>query len=317
MVKIAFLTPQIDARGSCVALFDYAKYNVELLGNESIIVVPKSGRRRDQAAIKKFSKIFRIHYYNNLKELETFLLEEKTDILYCIKHGQKDDILLEKIPTVIHCVFDMSYPHGRVQAAVSETLAKKYGKTTFVPHMVALEPSRTKENLRKSLDIPEDAIVFGRYGGEDTFNLEFVRHIIPRIVQEREDIYFLFMNTPVFLDHPRVIFLDSLTDEDEKNRFICTCDAHIEAGSLGHTFGLAIAEFSVNNKPIIAYTGQIWNRAHLDILGDKVRGYENEREFYDILNTFDPKKGGENCYRDYTPEKVMQKFKEVFIDPVM
>ena len=61
----------------------------------------------------------------------------------------------------------------------------------------------------------------------------------------------------------------------------------------------------------------MWNRAHLDILGDKVRGYENESEFYNILNTFDPKKGGENCYREYTPEKVMRKFKEVFIDPIM
>ncbi len=316
MVKIAFLTPQIDARGSCVALFDYAKYNVELLGNESIIVVPKAGRK-DPASIKKFSKIFRMHYYDTLEDLETFLLEEKTDILYCIKHGQKDDILLEKIPTVIHCVFDMSYPHGRVQAAVSETLAKKYGKTTFVPHMVALESSRTKENLRKSLGIPEKAIVFGRYGGEDTFNLEFVRNTIRKILQERQDVYFLFMNTPTLVDHPRAIFLDSLTDEDEKNRFICTCDAYIEAGSLGHTFGLAIAEFSVNNKLIIAYTGQVWNRAHLDILGDKVRGYENESEFYNILNTFDPKKGGENCYRDYTPERVMQKFKEIFIDPIV
>jgi hypothetical protein len=113
-----------------------------------------------------------------------------------------------------------------------------------------------------------------------------------------------------------VIFLDSLTDEEEKNRFICTCDAHIEAGSLGHTFGLAIAEFSVNNKPIIAYTGQLWNRAHLDILGEEVMGYENETEFYNILNTFDPKGGGKNCYLEYTPEKVMRKFKEVFIDPI-
>jgi hypothetical protein len=300
MVKIAFLTPQIDARGSCVALYDYAKYNVELLGNESLIVVQRSG----------------MHYYDTLEDLEEFLLENNTDILYCIKHGQKDGILLEKIPTVIHCVFDMSSPHGKVQAAVSETLAKKYGQTVFVPHMVALQPSRTKENLRKSLEIPENAIVFGRYGGEDTFNLEFVRNTIRKIVEERGDIYFLFMNTPVFVNHSRVIFLDSLTDEEEKNRFICTCDAHIEAGSLGHTFGLAIAEFSVNNKPIIAYTGQLWNRAHLDILGEEVMGYENETEFYNILNTFDPKGGGKNCYLEYTPEKVMRKFKEVFIDPI-
>ena len=315
MVKVAFLTPQLDPRGTCVAIFDYAKYNVELLHNESLIVVPQIGSL-DPATLKKFLKIFQIYYYESLSDLENFLLRENTDILYCIKHGQNDGIFLNKIPTVIHCVFDMSQPHGTIQAAVSETLAKKFGRTNFVPHMVALRPSQNGENLRECLGIPEEAIVFGRYGGQDTFNLEFVRNAIRRILEERKDIYFLFMNTPEFIDHPQAIFLDSLTDEDEKNRFICTCDAHVEAGTLGHTFGLAIAEFNINRKPIIAYTGEVWNRAHLDILGDAVIGYQDEGDFYRVLETF-TKYEAENMYTEYTPEKVMKKFKEVFIDPVV
>ena len=86
----------------------------------------------------------------------------------------------------------MTQPHGDVFAGVSETLAKKFGKTLFVPHMIGLEPSKTKENLREKLGIPENATVFGRHGGQDTFNLEIARNAIRRIVRDKPNIYFVF-----------------------------------------------------------------------------------------------------------------------------
>ena len=46
--------------------------------------------------------------------------------------------------TCVHCVFDLSEPHGDIYAAVSETLAKKYNKTVFVPHMSIFQPNKYK-----------------------------------------------------------------------------------------------------------------------------------------------------------------------------
>jgi hypothetical protein len=108
----------------------------------------------------------------------------------------------------------------------------------------------------------------------------------------------------------------------DKNKFIQTCDAHIECGSMGHSFGLAIAEFSVNNKPIIAYLGhknnsQIWNDSHIKILGDKGIYFSDEKDFYHIITNFDPeeyKNKDVNAYKKYSPENVMKIFKEVFLD---
>ena len=103
---------------------------------------------------------------------------------------------------------------------------------------------------------------------------------------------------------------------DEKNRFICSCDAMIHAQSLGETFGIAIGEFSVNNKPIISYNGPVWNDNYKTILKDKALWYTTQEECFNIMNTFDPEKYKNvdmNCYRDYSPEKVMKIFNQVFV----
>lgn len=315
-MKIAFHTPNIDVRGSCVALYDYAYYNEIILGNKSIIIAPLSCMSgSDDLAVTKFRNSFQVFLYEVRDDLKTVLRD--CDLLYTIKYGTKDGVVFDTVKTVVHCVFDMSEPHGDVYAGVSETLAKKFGKLEFVPHIVSLKPKMDGLNLRQQLGIPKNAVVFGRHGGMDTFDLEFARQVIAQVVNNHSNIYFLFVNTPEFYKHPQIIYLGKIVTVSDKNKFISTCDAHLECGTLGHTFGISMAEFSVNNKPIIAYDGDVWNRAHLDILGDKGIYFRTESELYNILTTFNHSDyiGKDlNCYKDYTPEKVMSIFKKVFVD---
>lgn len=317
--KIAFFTDVINVRGTCVALYDYAHYNEKILNNESVIFTTHEAMKTScPYALLKFAQRFTV-IVCYLKELDKTLLENNCDYFYCIKHGKKDNICTNVIPCLVHCVFDMSEPHGTVFTAVSSTLAKKFRKKSFVPHMISLRPSKTKEHLRKVLNIPETATVFGRYGGMDTFNLEFCWEVIRELVlDQNKNIYFLFINTPQVVKHPKILYLNKVTSEEDKNRFICTCDAHLECGTLGHTFGLAIGEFSVNNKPIIAFKDpELWNTAHLDILGEKGLYFTDKKEFKNLLINFDRKKYENldmNCYKEFSPENVMKKFSEVFLE---
>ena len=317
MVKIAFHTPQIDIRGSCVAVYDYALHNEIILKNESIIISDiKNKSKNNFLAVKKFYNRFPLFFYQTKAELHKIISAEMCDVLYTIKYGKRDEIIFKNPKTVIHCVFDLSEPHGEVYAAVSESLARKYNYPLFVPHMVGLNPSVDNENLREKLDIPKFARVFGRYGGLDTFNIKFVFEAIIEIISSHKDIYFLFINTPFILSHPQIKYLDPIISEQDKNLFIQTCDAHLECGTLGHTFGLAMAEFSVNNKPIICYKGNVWNTAHYKILKDKALYFHNKEEFIKIITTFNSNdfiNRDLNCYKEYSPEKVMKKFSEVFL----
>jgi hypothetical protein len=313
-MKIAFHNSQLDVRGTGVSLYDYANYNEKLLNGRSIIITAANAEH-DSIAVYKFVKRFEIRYYDKIEDIENIVSD--CDIFYDIKYGKKDKVLCKNIKNVVHCVFDLSEPHGDVYAAVSETLARKFNKTQFVPHMIGLKPSRTGDNLRKSLSIPESAVVFGRHGGQDTFDLNMAKIAIAHVVVDRPELYFIFVNTPRFVNHTRVIHLDKIVDLDEKNRFIMTCDAMIHAQSLGETFGIAIGEFSVNNRPIIAYNGPVWNDHYKHILGDKALWYTTEDECYHILKDFNPseyKDKDMNCYKKYSPEEVMKQFKKVFID---
>lgn len=315
-MKIAFHIPLVDVRGTSVASYDYAHYNEVLLGNKSIIISPLDMLCKcDEIALKRFKERFDLRFYANLNELEQTIHD--CDVLYVIKYGKRDGVESKRIRTVIHCVFDMTEPHGTVYAGVSRTLAAKFNQTLHVPHMIGLPPNYTKENMRKSLGIPEHARVFGRYGGMDTFNLFFAYQVIQKVAQAYpNDIFFLFANTPKFCDESNVIHIDKIVSDYDKSRFINTCDAHLECGSLGHTFGLAMGEFSVNNKPIIAFLGPVWNTAHYEILQNKAIYFSGPEDFEKILVTFSPKEWeskDNNAYRDFSPERVMQIFKDVFL----
>jgi len=319
-MKVIFYTDQIDVRGTCVALYDYAYYNETILQNESVVITRKTSQH-NSLAIKKFLNRFRVIFYDSFQELSQIVKD--FDVLYCILYGKKNNEIasLTNIKIVIHCVFDLSEPFGNVYCAVSKSLAKKYKSDIYVPHMIGLKPSITRENRRKEFGIPKNALVFGRYGGQDTFDLKFAIEAIREIVRSNSNIYFVFMNTPIFDNHEQIKFTDPVVDSEEKNRFICTCDAYLECGTLGHSFGLSIGEFSVNNKPIIAYKPNsfIWNTSHLDILGESGFYYSNKDEFINTLLNFKKlsfkadSTVNWNRYSEYSPIKVMKIFQEVFL----
>ena len=155
MVKILFHTTQIDVRGTCNALYYYAHYNEKILNNESYILTQINNPKTDTIAFVKFNNRFKIHFYNanNKEEVQDIIDRNGFDILYNIKYGKNDGFLFKNIKNVVHYVFDATEPHGDVFAGVSETLSNKFGKSLYVPHMIGLEPSKTGDNLRKSLKI--------------------------------------------------------------------------------------------------------------------------------------------------------------------
>lgn len=322
-LTIAFHTPNLNFRGSCVAVYDYARGIEEFMNHRAIILTDANQMTtNDDIAFKWISNRFPIFTYQSLNDLERILENNQCDILYCIKYGTNDRIYSEKVYTVIHCVFDMTEPHGDLYLAVSETLALKHGfpKTQSLPHMISMPIGNPNAHFRAELGIPDNALVFGRHGGKDTFNLEWAKSAISKIVRTHPDIYFVFMNAPEWDTHHRIIYLPATTDIETKQRFINTCDACIVPESMGHTHGYSISEFYTHKKPIICFNGNVWNRAHLDILGDDAIYFSNEEEFTNrILNFRDLSSGlkfevGTGYFR-FTPEKVMRLFQERIIQP--
>lgn len=318
-MKIAFHSNQLCERGTEIALYDYAYFNKKILGNESVII---SNRNNRLDSLERFKDQFKVYLYNDFSEVDNFLKNEHVDIFYAIKSGIEDGIKSQICKNAIHCVFEVSEPHGEVYAAISEEVAKNsLDKIPVVPHMINLP--NVEGDLREELGIPENATVFGRYGGAETFDIKFVYKVIQKIIRKRKDIYFLFMNTNPFYkslfrkEHPRIIHLPSTTDIERKIKFINTCDAKLHARTAGETFGLAVGEFSIKQKPVVTWSmGK--DSAHLDILKEKAIVYDNSKDLYHILNHFEEYRNRFSDWdaysKNYCPEVIIQQFKKVFID---
>lgn len=305
----------LNERGTDVATYNYAKYNQDILGNRSIILTPVDA---DNCAIDKFKDRF---------EVVTFGLEEQIpeivsdgDVYYSqvsgrFEYGKEPPTNLVSTRTAVHTVFRANQKRGDRFATISDWVAHKYGTAgvKVVPYMV--EPPCGSGDLREMLGIPEEAIVFGRHGGLETFDIPFAHEVVKHIVSKRSDIYFLFMNTLQFaMDHPQIIHLPRVTDLEFKSQFIRSCDAMLHARTDGETFGLAVAEFSVHNKPIITWTNGVDNY-HLSVLGDDCYKYTGPNDLVPILENFSPvDKVWDKYTEKFNPAVVMDQFKKVFLD---
>jgi hypothetical protein len=90
------------------------------------------------------------------------------------------------------------------------------------------------------------------------------------------------------------------------------------ARSDGETFGLSIGEFCFYNKPVFYTKAETGYNYHCRILHNKGIYYDNNT-LYNLIKIFDKnkehlKKHNWNAYSEFTPENVMQIFKNVFIN---
>lgn len=318
MKKVAFHSNQIGLRGTEVSLYDYAHYNEVILGNRSIVISPARATTHHQAAIEKFSSRFPVYLYNEWSDAEGLFKRDGIDVLYCLKSGENDGLVSRVCKTVVHAVFAFCEPHGDVYAYISEWLARAASPPgqffPFVPHMI--ERPRTTGSMRADLGIPEDAVVFGRYGGSDTFDIDFAQAVVADVAVSHPERYFLFMNTNQFCP-PRknIIYLDGTADMGEKERFIGTCDAMLHARRQGESFGLAVGEFSIRGKPVITWFDSP-ERNHIGVLGKKGIYYRTHEHLRHILVNFkpDPSQNWDAYSEHFSPEVVMEQFRRVFLE---
>jgi len=316
-MNIAFWDNCLCERGTTISLYDYAYYNQTLLGNKSYIFYDKKCRETTERVVNKFNTQFTVHETDDFKEVDDYIKIYNITHIYIIKSGELDNRISKVAKNCIHCVFNCYEPHGEVYSSIAPWVNGNNQRYPVVPHMVNLP--RHNRHMRDKLNIPENAVVFGGYGGRDNFNINCARRAVFNVAKNNPNIYFLFANFNKFCpDLPNIIHLPMIIDLDEKVEFINTCDASLWARYGGETFGLAIAEFSTLNKTVIATkTACTSDFAHVHLLGDKAMWYTDENDLTQILLRFNPeveRKKNWNAYEFYTPENVMKVFKKVYLD---
>jgi hypothetical protein len=313
-MNIGFHSEQLGVRGTEVAMYDYALYNEILLNNKSYIIAPK---HKDLFTLEKFQEKFEVFLYNDFQEVEEFVQSKNIDAVYYIKYGVNDGKLLQSCKNLVHVVFQAYQPHGDKYSFIAQWLSQKMSNNSenYVPHILQLPD--VKETYREFLNIPQDAVVFGRHGGAGDFDYQWTYPVIEKIAEENPNIYFVFLNTLPFCKNlPNVIHLEPTYDLESKTAFINTCDALLHGRRKGEIFSLTIGEFLHQDKPIISCPhGE--DEGHVVMLQDKGIWYTNPDELYNILINFKPNSYTPGYWKqlveEYTPENVMERFNNIFL----
>lgn len=316
MKNIVFFVRHFTERGTEIAVYDYAKYNEQILGNKSFIVHMPNKMGDLEQVYQKFKSRFTVLEIDDIRDITRIIRNYKIDFFYTLTHGDQDiyefdnkQIWLDCL-TIKHCVFSTTCKEADFYFSISNYLNHKNGTVIpVIPHIVE-PPVDTTTTLREQLVIPANAIVIGRYGGFNEFNIKEAHDAIwDFLMTEEHNVYFLFMNTRQFAHHPHIIYLDKNIDFGYKEQFINTCDAMIHARIEGETFGLSIAEFSVRNKPII--TCPVGDLEHIGILGDKAILYHSKDNLIAVFNNIKYIICGTtnwNAYSYYSPSNIMEMF---------
>ena len=319
-MKIAIHSNQFDGRGTGKVPLDYGLGLQNLLGHEVVCITSALSKNE---GLEVLSRDFKTFTYNKkagdnpasevADAINRIIESEKIDFIHMLKAGENDAIHPTGCKVGVHCVFNMAHPHGDVYAGVSEYLAKKHNQTAYVPHIIKNYPP-TKD-LRSELGIPKDALVFGRHGGSNTFDIPFVYTAINRILNERKDVYFVFLATTPFMKHDRVIFIPWAVEQQDIFNFIHACDIMIHARGAGETFGLAVGEFSVANKPVITNGG--YDKAHVWHLGERAIVYNDEHQLMDIFRQVTREYIQDNDWdvfsQTFSEKTVTEQYKQVFL----
>jgi hypothetical protein len=311
-MKIAFVSNKLTLRGTEIALYDYAHYNETILGNQSVIItrpysVTKNEWDSNENVYKKFNSRFSMYYYTDTNNFKDVCILSNCDVVVIFKEGHNDGLIgPSSIKTIILCIFNTDEPHGNLYLRIGECINEN--NPVPVLHHICTRPYAIQDDLWNG--VPRPKCVVGRYGGMETFNIDFVKKSV--IEYANKGIVFLFMNTHKFGIHPNIIYIEGTDDLNMKQRFINSCDIMLHARIEGETYGLAVGEFILSNKMVMTYFNNADNQ-HIRNGGNNCVLYYDtsslNRLFDTLLRIGPPVKTSYSGYHNDNPENVMEKFK--------
>jgi hypothetical protein len=248
--------------------------------------------------------------------MQGLIEREKIDVAYFLKTRRGDRRIARSCRTAVHEVFKFFNPHGDSYAYISQSLAQTMtgGRYPSVPHIV--DPPPPRANLRAALGIPKDAFVVGRHGAPDQFNIPFAPRAIEAALERRSNLWLLMLNTTRICDHERIVHLPQTPDRQGVIDFIASCDVGLNARLAGENFGLAIAEFLAQDKPVLVWEGGR-DRNHLALIDDPRFIYRTRADLTRKLCEIEPEaSSGAWSVRvtPFAPGAVTAVFAKTFLD---
>lgn len=289
----------ISERGTTQAVFDYAMA-LKDRGHETTLVYPKLAPVCEPPMLKLLQDHLEVASYEHVRDLHR--AGRRFDCAYFLTDGRRSELPIPGIRNVVHSVFQIYEPHGEWYGYISEWLAAhmhhRFRKPTsrlrgwrrrartarlsgcetadafpHIPHACDMSPAQS--SVRGDYGVPENAFLILRYGGFETFDIDWVHAAIRDFLTTNSDAYFLGVNTRQFMSHPRAIFAAPVIDRQHKSDLLASADLFLHGRRSGESFGLSIVESLQLGLPVLAWEGG-WDRNHVAVLSGLNATYRNQ-----------------------------------------
>jgi len=308
----------VNARG-------YARALKEAYGIDSILVYPAGSSHNNQRVIAEMvAQGYWVQSYRSLNELHDIARFENVTHSYFMNNGMYSPLWMKGTKRISHAVFRSFEPFGDVYAycsrwllkratSVSERLARFRAdargrerdarvlaqrattqspytidfslRPTWVPHCVyPLAGDRTA--FRRKIAVPSTAPLVGRIGGRSEFSDPAAQKAVGTLVESLPGVFFCFVNTEPFLDHPRVKYVDYL-NEQEKWDFYAAGYVFLNGRLQCESFGFSIVEPLMVGKPVIGPSpkrNRYMDRNHVQLLREFELLYSSSEELVRIVS---------------------------------
>jgi hypothetical protein len=315
-MRVSFDGGRLNERGVAVALYDYAFHTRSLLGVEPF-VLHDSSEGVDDDQVSRFAAAFPLRAYRDPAERAGAIEDARIDVAYALKTRRPRYPSSPCGRTVVHEVFRFFDPHADAYAYISPWMAQTAaaGRYPAVPHIV--DPPAPRGDLRAEFGVPANAVVIGRHGGPDQLDVPFVARALAAALDERSDLWVMLLNTNPLLRHERIVHVPRAPDRQRVADFVASCDAGLNARRGGEAFGLAIAEYLAQDKPVFVWEGGR-DRHHLALVDDPAFRFRDCADLTRAVVAFEPRAGAGRWrarVEPFGPEAVMRGFAEVFLAP--
>ena len=310
-MRLAFRDNALCERGTTVAVRDYADAWERLLcgvayisSQDSDTVCPANNMVSTAAAFRARFGEERVLVTDRFwSTVDADLERLGISTLYQLMAGDvaSTGTLPRCARNVVHAVFDAKTPHGDAYASISPEVPAAPG-VNVVLHITrplpALPPGAAAA-ARRDRGIGEGDTVLCRHGGFTTFDIDWARDALCRLLAERaaapDRPWLLLLNTAPLAcagaaeAYGRLVYLPAMSDDGAKARFLATCDACLHARSSGESFGLAVAECAMAGLPVITHGGRGQDGDyHLRVLGRHALVYFDAESLRARIDAFDP-----------------------------
>jgi hypothetical protein len=345
-MKLLLHSESISERGDSTNAEAYCRGLKEFFDVDSIIVYKANSKANNSSRITEIASKYKIEPYHSQKDLHAIGKNFGATHSYFMNSGVYSAEWVKNTKRISHAVFNYFEPHGDIYAYCSKYLMNAALKSknrstssiknfykraisrspyridytlqpTYVSHCVYTEEASGLE-FRLRYKIPTSAFLVGRIGGLTQFDDPAAQQAV-KILLEKKDYFFCFVNTLKFVDHPRAIFIDYLSNS-QKWSFYEACDLLLNGRLMGETFGFSIVEPLMLGKPVIApaiIRNPKMDKNHIEILGSDKYLYDNSNDLAEKVDKF--RNGSfENfillkLVEQFKPEVVIKTFYENFL----